>query len=203
MSRIIAGAAGGLALRSVPGEGTRPTTDRTKEAMFSWLSSRGWLDGTAVADLYAGSGALGLEALSRGADSVTLVERDRRAAAVCSANARTVAAALGVQPPRVVSRSVDQVLDEVLSAGNSADAARESGPWDLILADPPYPLQDPELTGTLERIVHCLVADGLLVLERSSRTPEPAWPAGLEPVETRTYGETVLYYCQRSVGSET
>lgn len=202
MSRIVAGAAGGLALRSVPGDGTRPTTDRTKEAMFSWLSSRGWLDGTAVADLYAGSGALGLEALSRGASSVVLVERDRRAAAVCQANARAVAAALESELPRVITRSVDQVLETVAAAVLSVPehgSARADGPWDLVLADPPYPLTEGELSATLERVVPCLVSDGLLVLERSSRSPQPGWPAGLELVETRTYGETTLYYCQREV----
>ncbi|HEY4614226.1 MAG TPA: RsmD family RNA methyltransferase, partial [Citricoccus sp.] len=87
MPRIIAGQAGGLQLASVPGDRTRPTTDRTREALFSWLAARGWLDGTAVADLFAGSGALGGEAASRGAARVLLVEKDRRAAGVCRTNA--------------------------------------------------------------------------------------------------------------------
>lgn len=198
MSRIIAGAAGGLTLRSVPGDSTRPTTDRTKEALFSWLSTRGWTDGTAVADLYAGSGALGLEALSRGARSAVLVERDRRAAAVCSQNARAVARALGTAVPRVITRSVDQVLDDVIEAlPEQPTQAAAEGPWDLVLADPPYPLQGAELEGTLARIARTLVPEGLLVLERSSRSPEPLWPEGLELLEPRRYGETVLFFCQR------
>ncbi|WP_277245436.1 RsmD family RNA methyltransferase [Micrococcus terreus] len=198
MSRIIAGRAGGLPLRSVPGTGTRPTTDRTKEAMFSWLSSRGWLDGTAVADLYAGSGSLGLEAWSRGAGSVLFVEKDRRAASVCSANVRAVAQALRSPVPQVIVRPVDAVLDQLIAAGHPAEAATgPAGPWDLILADPPYPVEGEELHATLERVVRALVTDGLLVLERSARSAEPSWPAGLEPVEQRTYGETSVFYCQR------
>lgn len=198
MSRIIAGRAGGLPLRSVPGTGTRPTTDRTKEAMFSWLSSRGWLDGTAVADLYAGSGSLGLEAWSRGAGSVLFVEKDRRAASVCSANVRAVAQALRSPVPQVIVRPVDAVLDQLIAAGHPAEAATgPAGPRDLILADPPYPVEGEELHATLERVVRALVTDGLLVLERSARSAEPSWPAGLEPVEQRTYGETSVFYCQR------
>ena len=92
MSRIIAGAAAGRPLTSVPGTGTRPTTDRTKEALFSWLEARDWLDGTAVLDLFAGSGALGCEAASRGAASVMLVERERRAVAACRAQGGRVIA---------------------------------------------------------------------------------------------------------------
>ena len=101
MSRIIAGAAAGRPLTSVPGTGTRPTTDRTKEALFSWLEVRDWLDGTAVLDLFAGSGALGCEAASRGAASVLLVERDRKAVTACRANAALVNRARGADVVRV------------------------------------------------------------------------------------------------------
>lgn len=185
MPRIIAGRAGGLTLRSVPGDGTRPTTDRTREALFSWLASRGWLEGTAVVDLFAGSGALGAEAASRGAERVLLVERDRRAAAVCRHNAELLNTRLGRPVIRVQAAAVDRVLDS--PAG--------SGPWDLVLADPPYPLEGAALTGTLERVVAVMAPGGLLVLERSSRSVEPDWPAGLEPLEQRAYGETTLYFC--------
>lgn len=207
MSRIIAGRAGGLALRSVPGDATRPTTDRTKEALFSWLTTRGWLDSTAVADLYAGSGALGLEALSRGAESVVLIERDRKAAAVCTANARAVAYSLNVAVPQVITRPVDHALDRLLGITGTtdgthpADAAQAvpalDGLWDLILADPPYPLDGLELAGSLQRMAQALLPGGLLVLERSSRSTEPIWPETLELVEQRDYGETRLYFVQR------
>ena len=138
MSRIIAGAAAGRPLTAVPGTGTRPTTDRTKEALFSWLEARDWLDGTAVLDLYAGSGALGCEAASRGAASVLLVERDRKAVAACRANAALVNRARGADVVRVRAGSVEQAL------------AAEAAPVDLILADPPYPLAGPPLEAVLE-----------------------------------------------------
>ncbi|MFC7402674.1 16S rRNA (guanine(966)-N(2))-methyltransferase RsmD [Citricoccus sp. GCM10030269] len=186
MPRIIAGHAGGLRLTSVPGDATRPTTDRTREALFSWLETRGWLEGTAVVDLYAGSGALGAEAASRGADRVLLVERDRRAAGVCRKNADAVNRSVGHTVVQVEMGSVERVL-----AGPTG-----AGPWDLVLADPPYPVDGEELRRTLEGIAAVLVPDGLLVLERSVRSAEPVWPDGLELLEARTYGETVLYYCR-------
>ena len=185
MSRIIAGAAAGARLGSVPGTGTRPTTDRTKEALFSWLEARGWCEGTDVLDLFAGSGALGLEALSRGAASVVLVERDRRAAQVCRANAALVARAAGGRPARVLVQAVERFL---------ASAEAESA--DLVLADPPYPLDGDELTAVLEAAAAALAPGGLLVLERSVSSAPPAAPGRLEPVESRTYGESALYFWQ-------
>lgn len=188
MPRIIAGRAGSLQLESVPGQATRPTTDRTREALFSWLASRGWLEGTAVVDLFAGSGALGGEAASRGAERVLLVERDRRAAAVCRRNAAAVNQRVGRNVVQVAAGDVDRVITEPTGAG----------PWDLVLADPPYPLDGPELAETLQRISAVLVPDGLLVLERSARSAAPDWPAAFELLESRTYGETILYFCLRS-----
>lgn len=190
MPRIIAGHAGGLKLQSVPGDATRPTTDRTREALFSWLASRGWLEGTAVVDLFAGSGALGGEAASRGAERVLLVERDRRAAAVCRSNAEAVNHRLGRPVVRVSAGDVDRVLDSPAGAG----------PWDLVLADPPYPLAGAALTGTLQRVAAVMAPEGLLVLERSSRSPEPEWPPVIEPLEARRYGETTLYFCLKAAG---
>jgi 16S rRNA (guanine966-N2)-methyltransferase len=188
MPRIIAGQARGLQLESVPGDGTRPTTDRTREALFSWLASRGWLEGTVVVDLYAGSGALGGEAASRGAGRVLLVEKDRRAVAVCRRNAAAVNRRIGREVVQLAAGPVDRVLE----------GAAGAGPWDLVLADPPYPLGGAALAGTLERIAAVLVPEGLLVLERSARSATPDWPAGLELLEERAYGETVLYFCLRS-----
>lgn len=193
MPRIIAGHAGGLKLQSVPGDATRPTTDRTREALFSWLASRGWLEGAAVVDLFAGSGALGGEAASRGARRVLLVERDRRAAAVCRKNAEALNHRVGRPVVEVSAADVDRALDSPAGAG----------PWDLVLADPPYPLTGAALAGTLERIAAVLVPEGLLVLERSSRSPEPDWPAGLDHLETRRYGETTLYFCLAAAGHST
>ncbi|GAA1662739.1 methyltransferase [Citricoccus zhacaiensis] len=188
MPRIIAGQAGSLQLESVPGQATRPTTDRTREALFSWLASRGWLEGAAVVDLFAGSGALGGEAASRGAERVLLVERDRRAAAVCRRNAAAINQRVGRNVVQVAAGDVDRVLSEPTGAG----------PWDLVLADPPYPLGGSGLAETLQRISTVLVPDGLLVLERSARSAAPDWPEAFELLESRTYGETILYFCLRS-----
>lgn len=183
MTRIIAGMAGGMNLASVPGDGTRPTTDRAKEALFSWLSARGWLDGTAVLDLFAGSGALGAEAASRGATRVELVENHRKAVLVCRKNASAVNRRAGTEIITVRPTTVDTML---------ADTPPKS--WDLILADPPYPLTGTALRRSLDLMTAALKPDGLMVLERSQRSPEPEWPAGLELLESRRYGETQLYF---------
>lgn len=184
MSRVIAGAAAGRPLQSVPGTGTRPTTDRTKEALFSWLSARDWTSGTRVLDLYAGTGALGCEAASRGAADVVLVERHHRAVQACRANAALVNEALGADVVSVRAAAVEQAL----AAGGE--------PVDLILADPPYPESGEAFDAVLAAAAARLTPGGLLVLERSARDPAPAVPAGLEEVERRTYGETALYFWQ-------
>ncbi|KAA9395701.1 16S rRNA (guanine(966)-N(2))-methyltransferase RsmD [Kocuria coralli] len=186
MSRIIAGAAGGLRLASVPGTATRPTTDRVKESLFARLDAWGMLADARVLDLFAGSGALGCEAASRGAAVVDLVERDRKAFTVCQANARTVNAGL---PGDVVTphrRAVMTYLENT------------DGPWDLVLADPPYPLGEAEVTAMLEQLTGRLGPGGVVVVERSSRSPEPAWPAAMQRLEQSTHGETVLWFGEES-----
>lgn len=182
MTRLIGGSAGGRRLRTPPGDATRPTTDRVREALFSSLeASLGGLDGLRVLDLYAGSGALGLEALSRGAASVTAVEHDRRTARLAEANARDV----GLGPVEVVAQPVARAL-----------AARPRAAYDLVLADPPYDVGEPDVGRVLALLVEhgWLADDATVVLERSARSPEPTWPAGLEPVRRRAYGETALWY---------
>jgi len=124
MTRIIAGRAGGRTLRTPPGAGTRPTSDRVREALFSALDARGVVAGAAVLDLYAGSGALGLEAASRGARSVDLVESDRRAASVISANAE------GLGLPDVRLRVRAMTVTHHLAGSDTA--------YDLVFVDPPF-----------------------------------------------------------------
>ncbi|MDO5053022.1 MAG: 23S rRNA (adenine(2030)-N(6))-methyltransferase RlmJ, partial [Pseudoclavibacter sp.] len=145
MTRIIAGAARGAAL-TVPRRGTRPTSDRVREALFSAVEARMRLRGARVLDLYAGSGALGLEALSRGAAAAVLVERDPAAARVLRGNARSVTARLpdGAEA-RIVASGVERFLD----------GCRER--FEAVFADPPYELAEPELARVLERL-----ADGRL-----------------------------------------
>jgi 16S rRNA (guanine966-N2)-methyltransferase len=173
MTRIIGGVAGGRRI-AVPPTGTRPTSDRVREALFSALEARGALEDAEVLDLYAGSGALGIEALSRGASTAVLVERDPRACAVIQSN-------IGVAGVRgaLVRRSA--VLGYL---------RRTPGPVDLVLADPPYREPIDDVVALLPRWTR---TGGLVVLERDARSPAPAWPEGLEPEEPRTYGETTLH----------
>ncbi|MGG5171535.1 16S rRNA (guanine(966)-N(2))-methyltransferase RsmD [Pseudarthrobacter sp. J1738] len=187
MSRIIAGAAGGSPLTSVPGSATRPTTDRVKEALFSRLDAFDIIAGARVLDLYAGSGALGLESASRGAAVVELVEFNDKASAVCQRNATMVNDAIGKKVVTVHRSKVESFLDRV----------PEHGPhWDLVMMDPPYPLEEEPLAAVLAKLAPHLDQGGVLVLERSSRSPEPIWPEGLERFSEKKYGETVLWFAE-------
>jgi 16S rRNA (guanine966-N2)-methyltransferase len=174
VTRVIAGTLGGRRLRTPPGSATRPTTDRVREALFSSL---GELAGRSVLDLYAGSGALGIEALSRGASRATFVEHDQRAATVLRANL----ADLGLTAGQVVVADVSAFLRR--------DPVAYDAPYDVVLADPPYA----EPVGDVLSALVGWVGD-VVVLERSSRDPAPDWPAGIEAVRSRTYGETALWY---------
>lgn len=183
MTRIVAGTAGGRVLR-VPDRGTRPTSDRVREALFSRLEHEGLLDGAVVWDLYAGSGALGIEAASRGARAVVLVEQARGAVQVCRRNV----ADIGLDGVRVVASTVQAFLDR--AAGAPAEAV------DLVLVDPPYELDEGELERALAALPAHLDPLALVVVERSVRSPEPTWPAELERVDERRYGETVLWWAE-------
>ncbi|MBP1324948.1 16S rRNA (guanine966-N2)-methyltransferase [Leucobacter exalbidus] len=193
MTRIISGVAGSLRLE-VPQAGTRPTSDRVREAIFSTLVSWGLTEDARVLDLYAGSGALGLESASRGAASVTLVEKNQQAAGVAERNWRTIKPSFAharVQPPvvEVAKQSVQAFLD--------ARALRDPAPtWDVVFLDPPYDLGEAELSANLAALVPMLAADAAVLVERSSRSPEPTWPAGLEPVRDKRHGETALWWAE-------
>ena len=183
MTRIVAGEAGGRTLR-VPARGTRPTSERVREALFSRLEHMDVVDGAHVLDLYAGSGALGLEAASRGAAEVDLVERSRPAAQVISANVHTLG--LG-KVARVHSADVRSYL---LSRRGEA----LGGDIDLVLVDPPYDVPEDDLTEVLHLLGPWIGADTLVVVERSTRSPEPGWPEHLHLEEQRTYGETAVWF---------
>jgi 16S rRNA (guanine966-N2)-methyltransferase len=186
MTRIIAGRAGRVTL-AVPKAGTRPTSDRVREALFSALEARDALEGTRVLDLYAGSGALGLEAASRGAASVVLVEKNAAAARVATANSKLVAQAMRTDAPAV----------GVVQSAVAAFLASAAGPFDLVFSDPPYELGDAELAADLAALLPLLAEDALVVVERSSRSPEPAWPLGLTPARPKKYGETTVWFAER------
>ena len=182
MTRIIAGSAGGRTLATPPGLGTRPTSDRVREALFSRLEHLEVVHDAVVLDLYAGSGALGLEAASRGAARVTLVEADRKAAGVIRRNITD----LEMRQCQVRAEPVERAL-----AAPPAEPAVE-----LLLADPPYDVTEDALAHVLELAVPWLVDDALLVVERSSRSPEPTWPADVELIGPRRYGETVMWFAE-------
>jgi 16S rRNA (guanine966-N2)-methyltransferase len=192
MSRIVAGGAGGISLKSVPGDSTRPTTDRVKEALFSRLESYDVLTGARVLDLYAGAGSLGLEAASRGARSVLLVELAPKAVAVCQANAGIVNKALRNEVVSVRRGSVDSVLDSFAPI-QGASAGRT---WNVVFMDPPYPLTEEELAKTLEKVALVLEVGATVIVERSSRSAEPTWPDGLEKFADKKYGETRLWFAE-------
>jgi 16S rRNA (guanine966-N2)-methyltransferase len=188
MTRIISGFAGSLTLQ-VPSTGTRPTSDRVREAIFSALDARGALDGARVLDLYAGTGSLGLEAASRGAAAVVLVEKGPQAVKACRANAALVLRSR----PKGSTLSID-------TSGQAVDAflAPSRDTWDVVFLDPPYDLGEAELAHTLSLLAPRVSDDATIVLERSSRSPEPVWPAGLELERRKDYGDTTLWWARAS-----
>lgn len=175
MTRIVGGVAGGRRL-SVPPRGARPTTDRVREALFNMLAARLDFDGLRVLDLYAGSGALGLEALSRGAASALFVESDRRAAEVITRNIAALAL-----PGAVVRRAA---VAAVLAGGG--------GPVDLVFADPPYEVPTAEVNGVLAALDRggWLAPGAVVLVERPVQAPELTWPAGWTGRPARRYGDT-------------
>jgi 16S rRNA (guanine966-N2)-methyltransferase len=189
VSRIVAGSAGGRRLRTPGGRETRPTSDRVREALFSRLDHEGVVRGARVLDLYAGSGALGLEAASRGAAHVLLVDSAAAAVAVCRRNA----ADLGLREVAVRLGDVAAVLD-----------GEPGEPYDLVLADPPYPLGEDGLALVLARLGErgWLAPGAVLVVERAARSPEPRWPAGVVRFDVRRYGETALWFADAEADPE-
>jgi len=185
MTRIISGTAGGRRLQTPPGSSTRPTSDRVREALFSRLEHRGLLEGACVLDLYAGSGALGLEAASRGAAQVLLVESRQAAAKVIRANADVI----GHPAVRVLADTVERAL----AAGPPAGVQ-----MDLVLVDPPYDVSEDALAAVLAALVghQWLARDAFVVVERSSRSPQPTWPEGLELSGEKRYGETAMWFAE-------
>ncbi|MER5197090.1 MULTISPECIES: 16S rRNA (guanine(966)-N(2))-methyltransferase RsmD [unclassified Streptomyces] len=183
MTRVIAGAAGGRRLAVPPGTGTRPTSDRAREGLFStWQSLLGGpLGGERVLDLYAGSGAVGLEALSRGAGHTLLVEADARAARTVRENVK----ALGLPGAEVRAGKAQQIIQ-----------TPPADPYDLVFLDPPYAVTNDDLREILLtlRSGGWLAADALVTVERSTRGGEFPWPDGFEALRARRYGEGTFWY---------
>lgn len=194
MSRIISGAAGGVRLASVPGDNTRPTTDRVKESLFSKLESYDIIRGARVLDAFGGSGALGCEALSRGAASVTLLDTYPKAVAVIRKNVAAVEKAMGRNGSGSSSATGSAARVQQSQALTYVKSA--SGPWDLVFVDPPYATPNEQVTELLEALTPKLAEGAVVVVERSSRDAEPVWGEGLYCFSTRQHGETVLYYVE-------
>jgi 16S rRNA (guanine966-N2)-methyltransferase len=183
MTRIIAGAHGGRRLDAPAGGSTRPTSDRVREALFSAIQSAlGSLDGLRFLDLYAGSGAVGLEALSRGAGHTLLVEADARAARVIRENVKT----LDLPGAEVRSGKAEQIIQ----------GPAPTDPYDLVFLDPPYVVSDDDLREILLtlRAQGWLAAEALVTVERSTRGGEFGWPDGFEGIRARRYGEGTFWY---------
>lgn len=182
MTRLIAGSAGGRRLATPSGRVTRPTSDRAREGLFATLGSvMGSLEGARVLDLYAGSGAVGLEAASRGAEHVLLVESDPAALRALRRNATDLALP-GVE---IAAQRVEKLL-----------ALPAVGPYDFVFADPPYALSDDLVAGVLGalRAGGWLASEALVAVERESRGSSAPWPEGYRQDRARRYGEATLWY---------
>ena len=189
MARVIAGEAGGRRLAVPDGRDTRPTSDRAREGLFATISSilgspnPGSLAGTRVLDLYAGSGAVGLEALSRGAEHVLLVESGAQALRAIRANID----AIGLTGAAVIADRAERVL-----ARGPADDHR----YDIVFADPPYALADAEVSRVLILLAErgWLAPGALVIVERATRSGPLSWPGGFVPDRARRYGEATFWY---------
>jgi 16S rRNA (guanine966-N2)-methyltransferase len=187
VTRIVAGSLGGRRLTVPAGQGTRPTSDRVREALFSSLEAMVDLDGSRFADLYAGSGAVGFEACSRGAAHVLLAESDAKAARTVRANIATLGVGGTV---KLVADKVERLLQQEPDA-----------PFDVVFVDPPYAVTDERVGAVLEALTAQWLADGaIVVVERSSRGAPMRWPEGLVQRAERRYGETTLWYAERDEG---
>ena len=183
--RIIAGVAKGRSLSSVAGA-TRPTSDRAREAIFSTLNSEfGDFLGLHILDLFSGSGAMGLEALSRGATLVHCVEKDDAAAKTITTNSTLVQKAQPVGAFHLFHMGVQKFVEN--TAQNQ---------YHFIYIDPPYDFADSELTLILEKLHrNNFIKDGAVIaIERATKTPGPQWPEGYEPSRTKVYGQASIYY---------
>jgi 16S rRNA (guanine966-N2)-methyltransferase len=202
VARVIAGQAGGRRLAVPAGRDTRPTSDRAREGLFATIVSiAGSIAGARVLDLYAGSGAVGLEALSRGAGHVLLVESGARAARVIRENIE----AIGLAGAEVVADRVERVLARgpdpkaPLDSKTPLDPSIPSahgGRYDIVFADPPYALAGEEVSGMLALLAGrgWLAPGALVIVERATRSGPVSWPAGFVPDRSRRYGEATFWY---------
>jgi 16S rRNA (guanine966-N2)-methyltransferase len=184
VTRIIGGVLGSLRLKG-PAKATRPTADRVKESIFSILEARGAIQDARVLDLFAGTGALGLEAASRGAKSVTLVERDAAAAKVCEENLRQVMEGLSKSGPN---------CDMRLVRSDATSYLKENKPVDLVFIDPPYMVGQNDVITLLGNLN--LSDPGVVVLERPVKEVAPTIE-GFDLLQEKSYGDTKVFFLAR------
>lgn len=230
--RIIAGAFKGSKLVAPGGSNTRPTSDRVKESLFSMLDGYGVLKAANVLDLFAGSGGLGFEAMSRGAAEVDFVDSASASARAVEANAQKLGidhstrihssdvvsflssqhgprqhASLQRQPEDHMGGSAhgggrDEVQDGQVLETGTDRDDDEGRIFDLVFMDPPYPLGEDAVTQILGRLSRLLDMESIVVVERASRAPEPTMPAALEVFRSKSFGETALYFVQLKAMSD-
>jgi len=188
MTRIIGGIAGSRKLAS-PAKATRPTSDRIRESIFSRLDSRDALDGARVLDLYAGTGALALEAISRGAVLAHMVERDGKAAAVCVANAKSVQKAITEEDFEAETKVINKSVQSFLAAPTESN-------FTIVFIDPPYEIDNDEVVSNLDALLPILNPEALVAVERSSRSEKPEFPLKYELVDEKNYGDTIVYWLE-------
>lgn len=193
VTRIIGGLAGSLKL-AAPAKSTRPTSDRIRESIFNRLEDWEALQGARVLDLYAGTGALALEALSRGASSVVMVDSNKSAAGVCRANLELVGKSLLKQGVNFDGNVVAQ--DAKAFAHHQAERSEgfEDSEFDLVFIDPPYDVSNHELETILTHLKPALHEEFTVLVERSSRTEEMKWPAGYQLESRKDYGDTSVFW---------
>ena len=182
MARIVAGSAKGRILK-VPAAHTRPTSERVREALFSRLEHMGYVDDCAVLDLYAGSGAFALEALSRGAAYAECVDSQKQAARIIEQNARTCGLKVAVTCTKVAKRL----------------ASAPAQLFDLVFLDPPYDMTDEEVAEALRVLPAHMAEDGLVLVERSKRSPEPEWGEAFALLDERTWGDTRVWFATHTL----
>lgn len=190
MTRIIAGIAGSRQLVA-PASPTRPTSDRIRESIFNRLETWDVLESANVLDLYAGTGALALEAVSRGASAAVLVEKDAKAAAVCAKNASLVKNSLKAAGLTADIRVANKSVDGFLTLPTAAH-------FNLVFIDPPYEVSNQEINENLTKLFAHLAEGAVVVLERSSRTELPELSAEYVLEDTKSYGDTVVYWLGRA-----
>lgn len=193
MTRIIGGLAGSLKLAS-PAKSTRPTSDRIRESIFNRLENWEVLENARVLDLFAGTGALGLEALSRGASSVILVDSSKAAAGVCRTNLELVGKSILKQGGQFDGNVVAQDAKAFAHHQSERSAGFEDSEFDLVFIDPPYEVTNHEVETILGYLSSALHEEFTVIVERSSRTDEPSWPTDYQLESRKDYGDTSVFW---------